>query len=102
MEVKKHWNFFLKLSENLGPTSIKFTNACMKYFLIVVTLFEQLNFEKPLVANLKSYCEQQQRLKDIVIEAEKLVNLVKWYVYGIKSMCTCTVYSNSVTISISK
>ena len=41
--------------------------------LIVIALFERSNFEKNMVSNLKSYLEQQDRLKDIVREEDKLV-----------------------------
>ncbi len=41
---------------------------------IVVTLHEQLNFDTNLVTSLKSYCEQQERLKEIVREEDKLIH----------------------------
>ena len=41
---------------------------------IVVTLHEQSNFDTNLVTNLKSYCEQQERLKEIVREQDKLIH----------------------------
>jgi len=42
--------------------------------LIVIALFERSNFEKNMVSNLKSYLEQQDRLKDIVREEDKLIH----------------------------
>ncbi len=41
--------------------------------LIAITLFNQSNFETTMVSNLKSYFEQQERLKDIVKEEDKLI-----------------------------
>ena len=40
---------------------------------IAITLFKQSNFETTMVSNLKSYFEQQERLKDIVKEEDKLI-----------------------------
>ncbi len=40
---------------------------------IAITLFKQSNFETTMVSNLKSYFEQQERLKDIVKEEVKLI-----------------------------
>jgi len=40
---------------------------------IVITFSEQLNFETTLVTKLDSYLEQQERLKDIVKEEDKLI-----------------------------
>ena len=40
---------------------------------IEITLFKQSNFETTMVSNLKSYFEQQERLKDIVKEEDKLI-----------------------------
>ena len=40
---------------------------------IVVTLHEQSNFDTNLVHNLKSYCENQERLVEIVREDDKLI-----------------------------
>ncbi len=41
---------------------------------IVIALHEQSNFDINLVTNLKSYCEQQERLKEIVREEDKLIH----------------------------
>jgi len=40
---------------------------------IVATLFKQTKFELAIITKLKSYCEQQEQLKDIVKEEDKLV-----------------------------
>ena len=40
---------------------------------IVIALHEQSNFDTNLVTNLKSYCEQQERLKEIFREEDKLI-----------------------------
>ncbi len=40
---------------------------------IVITLCEQSNFEKTMATKLKSYIKQQEQLKDIVKEEDKLM-----------------------------
>jgi len=59
---------------------------------IVITFCEKFNFETTLVTKLNSYLEQQERLKDIVREEEKLI-------YGGKEagklgLAVCTVHGH--------
>ena len=56
---------------------------------IVVTLHEQSNFDINLVNKLKSYCEQQERLKDIVREDDKLICGGKAAGKLGQAVCTC-------------